>query len=95
MDKVLVKLVESWSEIVSRKENREAKENDGTTNNNNVLNEKSRGSIRMSRSDNELLGNGRATTKDVELFDGKSDSIEQRSGIQDARDNRKTINSSE
>lgn len=49
----------------------------------------------MPRSGNELLGNGRATTKDVELFDGKSDSIEQRSGIQDARDNRETIKNSE
>ena len=95
MDKVPVKLVESWSDIVSRKENKEAKGNDGTTNNNNVLDEKSRGSSRMPRSGNELLGNGRATTKDVELFDGKSDSIEQRSGIQDARDNRETIKNSE
>ena len=95
MDKVPVKLVESWSDIVSRKENKEAKGNDGTTNNNNVLDEKSRGSSRMPRGGNELLGNGRATTKDVELFDGKSDSIEQRSGIQDDRNNRETIKNSE
>lgn len=95
MDKVPVKLVESWSDIVSRKENKEAKGNDGTTNNNNVLDEKSRGSSRMPRCGNELLGNGRATTKDVELFDGKSDSIEQRSGIQDDRNNRETIKNSE
>lgn len=95
MDKVPVKLVESWGDIVSRKENKEAKGNDGTTNNNNVLDEKSRGSSRMPRSGNELLGDGRTTTKDVELFDGKSDSIEQRSGIQDARDNRETMKNSE
>lgn len=95
MDKVPVKLVESWGDIVSRKENKEAKGNDGTTNNNNVLDEKSRGSGRMPRSGNELLGDGRTTTKDVELFDGKSDSIEQRSGIQDARDNRETMKNSE
>lgn len=87
IDKVPVKLVESWSDIVSRKVNKGAEENDGATNNNNVLDEESRSSSRMSRNGNEILEDGRTATRNVELFDGKSDSIKQRSSIQASGNN--------
>ena len=87
IDKVPVKLVESWSDIVSRKVNKGAEENDGATNNNNVLNEESRSSSRMSRNSNEILEDGGTATRNVELFDGKSDSIKQRSSIQTSGNN--------
>lgn len=87
IDKVPVKLVESWSDIVSRKVNKGAKENDRTTNNDNVLNEEGRNSSRMSRNSNELLENGGTGTRNVELFDGKSDSIKQRSSVQTSGNN--------
>ena len=87
IDKVPVKLVESWSDIVSRKVNKGAEGNDGATNNNNVFNEESRSSSRMSRNGNEILEDGRTATRNVEFFDGESDSIKQRSSVQASGNN--------
>jgi hypothetical protein len=87
IDKVPVKLVESWSDIVSRKVNKGAEGNDGATNNNNVFNEESRSSGGMSRNGNGILEDGRTATRNVELFDGESDGIKQRSSVQASRNN--------
>lgn len=41
----------------------------------------------MSQNSNELLEDGGTATRNVELFDGKSDSIKQRSSVQTSGNN--------